>query len=254
MSFLIDNPDRMALHQDEFCVVLVGDFSPLSIHPLWLQYVNIVSPEEANESSIEVHSRQITLFKLAKFNFRITTSRLQISTHDADAALRMPFIVTGIVRALPQQIIRYVGLNRDPVFTGSESDWHSIGNALVPKGLWAGLIRDPGMMSVELVGKDPVNAAPDLRIVVSPFRDEDVEHGIVFHINRHFVVSDSQDVASGHASSVARSTKKGANKHAASPEPDSTLGVGEIMADWLSFLEFAATIPSTVINRVWQQS
>jgi hypothetical protein len=199
-------------------IVLTGSFNPTIFQPQWFARQNLLPPEECEKAEIKVIAPQICEFQTERFIIQVTTERFSaLSKPDANPA-PLRDLVAGTFFTLEHTPLNALGLNRDMHFAiSSEELWHKVGDTLVPKEIWHGVLRGRVGMKAVLVQAE-VPAFPDekqesarlsVRIEPSPR----VKLGVYFQFNEHFTAP--KDEASGYLIERIRSRWEGAYSYAA---------------------------------------
>ena len=73
---------------------------------------------------------------------------------------------------------------------GGEAAWHNVGNALAPKKVWNGAMKNPGMRSVTIEDTRDDGYEGYVRVTVQP--SVPTTHGIYIQVNEHFQFSPNE--------------------------------------------------------------
>lgn len=182
-------------------VVMVGDFNPAILHPSWLAAKNLISGAEAEAAEVEVVARELCMFRAEWLRLRVEPHRFEASTSNAAYYLPLRDLVVGLFEVLEHTPVRRLGINYLQHFEmPSEGDWHALGDRLVPKEPWEGLIeggreradgrRLPGLKSLTIEGQRPGSAATAFNIKVEPSKR--VNNGVYIETNEDFA-AEGQD-------------------------------------------------------------
>ena len=133
---------------------------------------------EADKAEVQVITPQMSDLKFLDFGLQVLQNRLTIKTVDVSKGTKINDLVVGILTKLPHTPITAAGINHGlHLETGSEENWHRIGNWLVPrKPVWLGLYEKPGMTSVSIVAPRGGQFAGNTSVTVQPSLQ--VPHGV----------------------------------------------------------------------------
>jgi hypothetical protein len=182
---------RHALEVNGGSIVLTGSFNPTIFQPQWFVRQNLLPAEECEKAEIKVIAPQVCEFQTERFIIQVTTERFSaLSKPDANPA-PLRDLVAGTFFTLEHTPLKALGLNRDMHFAlPSEEQWHRIGDTLVPKDVWKGILQGRvGMrsllVSAEVPGfPDAKQESTRLSIRVEP--SERVKFGLYIQVNEHF--------------------------------------------------------------------
>lgn len=175
-------------HNSAVCVV-VGSFAPSMFHPMWFERYGLLGTQEATAGAAPekvLITEDISLFKVAGFDFDIRPDRVQIGTTQENLFGAVRDLVSSTLNILEANKITAVGLNwATHLNLGSEAAWHSAGHKMIPIDMWKGIWpKHVGMRNVtlELVRADEL--AGYVQVSVQPSRV--LGHGMYIGINDHF--------------------------------------------------------------------
>jgi hypothetical protein len=184
---------RHVLEVNMASVVLVGSFNPTIFQPQWFVKQNLLPLEEGDKAEVKVISPQICQFETERFIIQVTTDRFAaISKPDANPA-PLRDLVAGTFFTLEHTPLKALGLNRDMHFAmPSEEAWNQVGDRLVPKEGWKGILPGKvGMRSLWVQGEvpgfsDPKQETTKLTVKVEP--SGRVKFGVFIQANENFDV------------------------------------------------------------------
>lgn len=195
---------RLTRESDEPSIVIVGDFEPRSFHPAKLALDGLLPDKEARMAKLEGPSFGME-FKLPVasdlspwLHIQVWPQRFLAKALDSGHATSLFDLVVGCLSLLNEPKVTALGLNRVIRYKfESESDWHALGDRLLPKQAWsdAGLLAepellerlDPGLSAIAVLGKRPDSMAKYLRVTVRPTQRKEV----AVDINEHFEIDGS---------------------------------------------------------------
>jgi hypothetical protein len=179
-------PELPAAAGEEINVVLVGVLNPAIFHPEWFVRQALLSEAEAAKAEVQAITPQVSDLKFLDFGLQALQSRLTIKTVDVSKAPKINDLVIGILTKLPHTPITAAGINQGlHLATGSEENWHKIGNALGPKErIWEELYREPGLASItiesprtgQFAGKTNVTVQPSVLVRYGVYVSSNVEY------------------------------------------------------------------------------
>ena len=170
---------------DEVNVVVKGAFNPGIFSPAWLLGQDLIGNEEYEAAAVEVITREVAIFSVGWLRCQVTIDQLLFATTKADESERLRDAVVGVLRALAHTPIGALGINRVVHFdVGDFERWHAIGDALVPKAPWEGVLILPGMKNVGILAVRPDLYGGNINVEVEP--SGRVPHGIFVSHNDHF--------------------------------------------------------------------
>jgi hypothetical protein len=157
---------------DQISVVIKGNFNAAIFSPLWLLDQKLIGTDEYSAAQIEVISAEFASFSTEWLRCLVVPDTLQLSTEEPAEFERVRDVAVGLLNALPHTPVAAVGINREIHFAAqSPEQYHGIGDFLVPKDFWQGLMEFPGTRSLtvwgvrgdELDGRVQVTVEPSYR-------------------------------------------------------------------------------------------
>jgi hypothetical protein len=116
----------------------------------------------------------------------------------AEAAHEMALLdlVVGIFNLLEHTPVEKMGLNRAMHFSmPSIESWNHLGHRLAPKDPWTGIVDEPGMLAIIMVGKRHGSRAKSFQVKVNP-SPVVLRWGIAVETNEHFEKADGDGLGS----------------------------------------------------------
>lgn len=169
-------------------VVVLGSFNPSIFQPRSLAEWKLLPEDEANEATLEVVHREISIFSTDWFSAQITTERFAIDTSDMGKVDPLRDLVLGIFQILEHTPTTAFGFNRNQHFRmESEEKWHAFGHRMAPKEPWANVLESPGLLTLRMVGKRPGSEAKTTQVRIEP--SAKVKPGIYISVNEHYELS-----------------------------------------------------------------
>jgi hypothetical protein len=163
-------PELPTPADEEINVVLVGALNPAIFHPEWFVRQELLLEAEAQKAEVQAITPQVSDVKFLDFGLQVLQNRLTIKTVDVSKAPKINDLVIGILTKLPHTPITAAGINQGVhLATGSEENWHKIGNALAPKeAIWQQLYEKPGLASITIQSPRKGQFAGNTNIMVQP--------------------------------------------------------------------------------------
>jgi hypothetical protein len=128
---------------DAASVVLVGSFNPSIFQPQWFARQGLLPPAEADAAEIKVLVPQICHFETERFIVQVTNTNFLAASKANTSSPPLRDLVIGAFFILEHTPATAIGLNREMHFQmESEERWHRLGDRLVPKEGWRGVLGD----------------------------------------------------------------------------------------------------------------
>lgn len=171
---------------EDLSLVVVGTFSPSQLTPAWFARHNLLPGQDADSATVEVVVPQLAVYTVSGMRFEIQLTRLTVSTNLATQYELVRDLVIGVFRTLPETPVTAMGINCQFQFRlASESEWHNFGHRLAPKGDWDGVLANPGLLSLTMLGQRDDGRSGYIRVRVEP--STDAKHAVSFSVNDHYV-------------------------------------------------------------------
>lgn len=166
-------------------IVVPGNWNPAIFSPAWLYSQELISAEDLEGSQPDLIAPGVATFHLPWALCEVTQERLHVACVDEVEFLRVRDLVLGILRALAHTPIAALGINISVhLKINSEVGWHRIGDSLVPKTAWEGVLKLPGTRSVTVLGVRPDDEAGQIQVTVEP--SQRLTMGVFVQQNDHF--------------------------------------------------------------------
>ncbi len=148
-------PD-LDLAEDSVALVLRGHFNPAIPTPAWFLAQGLIGQEDAIAVETELMVPQISAFHLPWAKVEVTEDRFAVQTGDTQHFERCRDLVVGTFAILAHTPVNALGINRSVHLRMPSLDaWHALGDYLVPKDPWEGIMRLPGVASLQIQGVRP---------------------------------------------------------------------------------------------------
>ncbi len=176
--------------------VLIGDFNPKIFQPSWFAHEGLIREKEADDAKLELIHPEVTSFELDWLRLVVTRNRFVAETTQERYHVFLRDLVISSFKLLKHTPLRQLGINTDKHYrTKSEEEWHEFGDKLTPKEIWTGVIKSPGMRSINIEGDYNRNGIKGhIAIRVEP--STKIKPGIYFRVNDHYEV-DNQNTVQG---------------------------------------------------------
>lgn len=186
----MDNPKI-----DAMSIVLIGQMNPSVFQPAWLAAENLIKEAEAKEIKIEVIHPEISSLSLDWFKLQVLPNRFLISTTQQPYFEIVRDLVFGIFQLLNFTPLEKMGINRERHFESPNlKEWHALGDLLVPKDRWQGLLDKPGLRSLIIEESSRRDGRPGyVRVKVEP--SPTIEQAVFIQVNDHYELPDTQNSA-----------------------------------------------------------
>jgi hypothetical protein len=177
-------------------VVLVGSFNPKIFQPEWFARQKLLSQAEADAAEIKIIVPQISHFETENFIIQVTDDRFLAATKPNANPAPLRDLVQGAFFILEHTPVTAMGLNYQMHFaTGSEQNWHQIGDRLAPKEPWSEVLEGrPGMLSLTILTQKDKPKGSLFRVKVEP--SVVVKLGVYFETNEHYPAPENEPLKS----------------------------------------------------------
>lgn len=145
-------PD-LDIAEDSVTIVVRGHFNAAIPTPAWLLAQGLVGAEDALAVQADLMVPQISAYQLPWAKVEVTEDRFLVHTADPQHFERCRDLVVGIFSILSHTPVNALGINRSfHVRMTSANAWHALGDLLVPKGPWEGIMHLPGVAGLQMQG------------------------------------------------------------------------------------------------------
>lgn len=167
-------------------VVLVGDLNPRIFQPHWFALQEIITQEEAEAAEIEIIHSDISLFRLAWCQVKVTKDRYVISTtQDPYFEILRDFTVRTFA-VLSHTPMAMLGINPEAHYRlRSLEQWHDFGHRLVPKEIWMKCLDRPGLRTLVVEESKRRDGRPG-RVGVRVEPSNRILPGLYVQMNDHY--------------------------------------------------------------------
>ncbi|MCG8317861.1 MAG: hypothetical protein MI921_00030 [Cytophagales bacterium] len=183
----------------DLSIVIIGQFNPMIIHPLWLAQKGLIREGESHPeiSKVEIMHRDIVKFELVDWSeFVITKERFEIKTSNSAYFEPVKDLVISIFGILGETPLYSMGINHTLHYSFQDINRSkSFANSFVPLAKWNETISDPRLLRLEILEqkrKDGRNGSVRVRIESSSKLINTMGVGsVAIDINDHYQASNS---------------------------------------------------------------
>jgi hypothetical protein len=167
-------------------VVLLGSFNPKIFQPEWFARHELLPQGEADAAEIKLIIPQVCHFETERFIVQVTEQQFIAGTKPNANSAPLRDLVQGAFFILEHTPVGAMGINHLMHFaTGSEQNWHRIGDRLAPKDGWNEVLEGrPGLSSMTILTNKDAPPGAQFRIKVEP--SIAVPLGVYFETNEHY--------------------------------------------------------------------
>lgn len=179
-----------SLQSESVVAIVIGNFNPRIVEPLWLSNNGLVAQEEAEGAERELVDTEMSRVVLPWAELVVLKDRIQTEgSIGAANVAQIRDLLAGVLLVLPHSPVRVVSLNHRVVVSAeSEEQWHGVGHALAPKEIWEGLLDKPGMLDFAMQGVRPDGLDGAIKVRIQPVFD--VQWGVFINVNDEFPLPD----------------------------------------------------------------
>ncbi len=171
-------------------IVLVGNFNPAIFQPSWLGTHGIVRAEEAEASTVNLITSEVTSFSTEWLALQSTRDRFQVSTSDVRYFDRLVEVVLSAFTLLEHTPVHKLGINRDMHFPASIEYRNRFAEILAPKVHWRRVFGEPLLETLIMQGRRENSESNLVRLTIQPSLR--VPLGIYIGSNEHFEAQGEQ--------------------------------------------------------------
>lgn len=178
---------------DTASIVMLGTFKASTITPASLAAEGLLGKDEALSARSPFLTPDVSIFDAAWLHAEVTRNRILFSTSDTVESIRLCDLASGVLMIPTSLPVSAIGLNRNVHFqVASATEWHNIGDRLVPKTDWEGILNLPGTRSLVLMGTRSDKFAGHVQITIEPsFKLGPGIFGVYIEHNDHYVLQET---------------------------------------------------------------
>lgn len=173
-------------HKFGHSIVLLGNFNPKIFHPAWFAAEGLISNSECEDAKVDIIHTDAAIFKLEWLRVEVLHERFRVDTYQEPYIAAVRDLVLGTFSILRHTPVHSIGMNVDKHFRmDSEEKWHEAGHRLAPKGIWEGIMTNPGLQSMSMQDTvRPDGCDGSVNVLIQPSRE--IKPGILFQVNDHY--------------------------------------------------------------------
>lgn len=166
-------------------IVLAGAFDPTRYQPHWFAEHKLIRSSEAGEAVVEIIHPAAVIFRAKWFDAKVEEQKFQIGTEQEAMYDLLRDLAAGTFRHVASEGLQGIGLNRVFFFTPTSADSaHQLGDRLVPKEHWHGVVSDPGTLGVVIESRRDNDYKGNIQVKVQLANRE--SYRIMIDINDHY--------------------------------------------------------------------
>lgn len=178
------HPQQPDVSDDEYSVVLIGDFNPTIYQPAWFASQELLRKLEAKLAKIEIIHADRTSFSTEWFDMEVTREKFSVAINSPEYRRHLQDLISNTLRTLSHTPLRHMWINYSALIRfNNPLDRHCFGHFLLPKSPWAGLLPKPCMRIVSVDFARPDNLTG--RVVVEVVPVQDVANEAKVHVYDH---------------------------------------------------------------------
>lgn len=171
---------------NELVLIFVGSFNPVIIQPFWLAHKGLIREEEGENAKVEVIHNELVKFDLDWLKVQVTRARLELRTTQEPYFEPLKDLAIGIVKILSETPIDSFGINHIRHYIlESDQQYYNFGNKIAPLGNWSTIMKDPRLLTLEILMNKTENGSVRLRVQPSDSL-KNSKNSIMTNINDHY--------------------------------------------------------------------
>lgn len=172
---------------NELVLIFVGNFNPVIIQPFWLAYKGLIREEEGGSAKVEVIHNELVKFAIGGWlNIQVTKARLELRTTQEPYFEPLKDLAIDIIKILNETPINSFGLNHIRHYIlESDKQYFDFGNKIAPLNNWNGIMKDPRLLTLELLMNKPDGGSVRIRVQPSDSLKK-TKNSIMTNINDHY--------------------------------------------------------------------
>jgi hypothetical protein len=228
-------PDHQ-LEKEGFSIVVLGNFNPTIFQPRWFAVHNLIREDEADAAKVEIIHRDAAIFTTGWLTLQVTEGNFTILTQDPTKSLPLRDLAMGTFKLLEHTPLAAFGFNGfGHCKAATEESWHAFGHHYAPKDSWEAVLKNAGLLKLELEGKrEGYDDRIQIRIESSP--PNLVIMGIMIAVNQH------------------RDITKNAQGNDTTTQERNRAFLSGLQNDWDGFLQYAKEARNHLLAAGFKQS
>lgn len=172
---------------DTASIVIKGNLNPSKFSVQELQNQGLVSPDDTSKAVQKFSTPDISILETKGMRLLGNRELLQLTAQQADQFKLLRDLAVNILRLFKEEPVSVMGINRDVHFSiGTANAWHKIGDTLVPKEVWTGVLDYVGMASTTVQAARPDRYRGYRQVTVQP--SNAVPQGVYVSHNDHYML------------------------------------------------------------------
>lgn len=174
----------------ELSLVLIGQFNPILIQPVWLSEKKLIRETEVNSDNIDLIHKELTRFKLEWATFEVTRERFEVRSTKVPFFEPIKDITLSIFNLLKETPIRSLGINHIMHFPLKDKDkYQKLGERIYPLHIWKDILNDPKLMQFEVIEQKRRDGLfGHVRVKIEPSELLAKDFGVVINMNDHYTI------------------------------------------------------------------
>jgi|GEM_PF-758470 len=172
---------------DTATIVIKGSFDPNLLSPAELVNQGLVASSQLSDAVQKFSAPDISILETERIRLVANREVIEITAQQSDEFEPMRDLAVGILRTLTSASIGMLGINRNVHFAAkNEQAWDAVGDALVPKEIWSGILDAPGMSSLALQAARPGKYEGYRNVTIQP--SNAITNGVFVSHNDHYTL------------------------------------------------------------------
>jgi len=180
------------IQEQEFSMVLVGEFIPTQYRPSWFKDWNLITDTEAKEADIKIINPHLTNFSLSWVSIKVTKDRLIFSITSLSFFEEFKDMIIGFLRLEYSKSIRAIGLNHHTMLSTSKENIEKLFSSHLLKQLEDNLVN-PAIVSIGI--KDDLPEESPIRFIKYDIILNN-SSSLLIRINNHFQNINNEELMS----------------------------------------------------------
>lgn len=169
-------------------VVVLGDFNPAIMHPLWFSRENLIRESEAEAASVQIVHQDVAIFSTDWLKVDANRKRMTLVTQREDMHEPLRDLAGSTLSKLRHTPTRAIGINHDQTFGFPDREsFDDFGWAVVPPDDWKSVLNRPGLVALAEQGERTDGYDGYTRVSIAPILDGSTR--VTFAVNDHFQIS-----------------------------------------------------------------
>ncbi|MBI2393099.1 MAG: hypothetical protein HYV09_26175 [Deltaproteobacteria bacterium] len=172
----------LKIEEEVASIVLLGSFNPAIFQPSWLAQKGLLGASEAEGAILDVVHPEVASFRTGWLTLSVTRNKFIALTSAATHFAPLRDLVLGVFELLEHTPVTALGLNRALQYRlGSKEARDSLGDKLMPKDRWDGVLDQPKLRTLTAEGARTDALVGKLNIRIEPAANH--IDGVFFEFN-----------------------------------------------------------------------